>query len=203
MVWLEVDMSQEEDKSESSEFKALKPFWNCTVCTFENKSESFKCKMCHVRRGSSSRQSSINPLLATQQYRATSHQKKHHLSKQKDSQIKNKKLNTKVSRGGGKRSRASQAAKISNIDRKSGRSLAITVNNVTVTFTEYKLKPKKSGTASGKKSKKSALDFLPQCLVPSEIDSSSKSSFTSQSESLQSYTDGVSNDKTESNGVDQ
>lgn len=195
-------MSQEEDKSESSEFKTLKPYWNCTVCTFENKSESFKCKMCHVRRGSSSRQSSINPLLATQQYRPTSHQnqKKHHLSKQKDPLNKNKKQSIKIGRGG-KRSRASHAAKISNIDRKSGRSLAITVNNVTVTFTEYKLKPKK--TNPGKKSKKNVLDFLPQCLVASEIDSSSKSSFTSQSESLQSYTDGVSNDKIESNGIDQ
>lgn len=195
-------MSQEEDKSENSEFKTLKPYWNCPLCTFENKAESFKCKMCHVRRGSSSRQSSINPVLATQQYRPTSHQnhKKHHLSKQKDPSSKNKnKQNVKVGRLG-KRSKQAHTAKISNIDRKSGRSLAITVNNVTVTFTEYKLKPKKTNNVN-KKSKSSV--FLPQCLVPSEIDSSSKSSFTSQSESLQSYTDVVSNDKIESNGIDQ
>jgi len=193
-------MSQEEDKSENSEFKTLKPYWNCPLCTFENKAESFKCKMCHVRRGSSSRQSSINPLLATQQYRPTSHQnqKKHHLAKQKDPLNKNKKQNIKVGRLG-KRSKQAHTAKISNIDRKSGRSLAITVNNVTVTFTEYKLKPKK--TSMNKKNKSTV--FLPQCLVASEIDSSSKSSFTSQSESLQSYTDIVSNDKTESNGIDQ
>jgi YY1-associated factor 2 len=192
-------MSQEEDKSENSEFKTLKPYWNCPLCTFENKAESFKCKMCHVRRGSSSRQSSINPLLATQQYRPTSHQnqKKHHLAKQKEPSNKNKKQNIKVGRLG-KRNKQAHTAKISNIDRKSGRSLAITVNNVTVTFTEYKLKPKKTNV--NKKTKSSV--FLPQCLVPSEIDSSSKSSFTSQSESLQSYTD-ITNEKIESNGVDQ
>ncbi|KAG8271134.1 YY1-associated factor 2-like [Homalodisca vitripennis] len=194
-------MSQEEDKSESSDFKPLKPYWNCTVCTFENKSESFKCKMCHVRRGSSSRQSSINPLLATQQYRPAAHlnQKKHHLVKQREPGGKGKRQGVKMGRAG--KRRQAHAAKISNIDRKSGRSLAITVNNVTVTFTEYKLKPKK--TNPNKKNKKNALDFLPQCLVASEIDSSSKSSFTSQSESLQSYTDGISNDKMESNGIDQ
>jgi len=195
-------MSQEEEKPENSEFKTLKPYWNCTVCTFENKAESFKCKMCHVRRGSSSRQSSINPLLATQQYRPTSHQnhKKHHMTKQRDISNKNKKQKLKVGRIG--KRRQARAAKISNIDRKSGRSLAITVNNVTVTFTEYNLKPNKVSTTKNK-TKKNVMDFIPQCLVASEIDSSSKSSFTSQSESLQSYTDIVSNDRLESNGIDQ
>lgn len=190
-------MSQE-DKSESSDSKTMKPIWNCTFCTFENKAELFKCKMCHMRRGSSSRQSSINPVLATQQYRPANQKK--HVAKQKDLNHKMKKLNTKVGRGG-KRGKQAHAAKISNIDRKSGRSLAITVNNVTVTFTEYKLKPKKTSTTPRKKKKSS--DFASSSLVPSEIDSSSKSSFTSQSESLQSFNESVSNDKNDANSIDQ
>lgn len=196
-------MSQEDDKSENGDFKTLKPYWNCSFCTFENKTESFKCKMCHMRRGSSSRQAHcINPLLATQQYRPSGHQnpKKHHLMKPKDLTSKMKIQNVKVGCVG-KRSRQTHAAKISNIDRKSGRSLAITVNNVTVNFTEYNLKAKQ--TTPPTKNKKHSMDLLPQCLVASEIDSSSKSSFTSQSESLLSYTDGASNEKLESNGIDQ
>lgn len=198
-------MSQEEDKSESSDFKTLKPYWNCSFCTFENKTESFKCKMCHMRRGSSSRQACINPVLATQQYRASGLQnpKKHHLMKPKDPTHKMKIKNLKVGCVG-KRGRRTHAAKISNIDRKSGRSLAITVNNVTVNFTEYNLKAKQNTAATKSSSgKKHSMDLVPHSLVASEVDSSSKSSFTSQAESLISYTDGTSNEKMESNGVDQ
>lgn len=41
--------------------------WDCSLCTFRNKAEAFKCLMCDVRRGTSTRKPKINPQLAAQQ----------------------------------------------------------------------------------------------------------------------------------------
>ena len=30
-------------------------FWDCSVCTFRNNAEAFKCSMCDVRKGTSTR----------------------------------------------------------------------------------------------------------------------------------------------------
>lgn len=35
--------------------------WDCSVCTFKNKAEAFKCSMCDVRKGTSTRKPRINP----------------------------------------------------------------------------------------------------------------------------------------------
>uniref|UniRef100_A0A674MIY9 YY1 associated factor 2 n=1 Tax=Takifugu rubripes TaxID=31033 RepID=A0A674MIY9_TAKRU len=32
-------------------------YWDCSVCTFKNSAEAFKCLMCDVRKGTSTRQS--------------------------------------------------------------------------------------------------------------------------------------------------
>ncbi|XP_015781663.1 RING1 and YY1-binding protein [Tetranychus urticae] len=41
--------------------------WDCTVCTFKNPAEAFKCLMCDVRKGTSTRKPRINPELVAQQ----------------------------------------------------------------------------------------------------------------------------------------
>jgi YY1-associated factor 2 len=41
--------------------------WNCSVCTFQNSPEAFKCLMCDVRKGTSTRKPRINPTLVAQQ----------------------------------------------------------------------------------------------------------------------------------------
>merc|ERR1712156_347661 len=36
-------------------------FWDCSVCTYKNNPEAFKCIMCNVRKGTSTRKSRVNP----------------------------------------------------------------------------------------------------------------------------------------------
>ena len=43
-------------------------YWDCSVCTFRNNAEAFKCSMCDVRKGTSTRKPRLNPdLVAAQQ----------------------------------------------------------------------------------------------------------------------------------------
>ena len=41
--------------------------WDCSVCTFKNSAEAFKCLMCDVRKGTSTRKPRINPQVVAQQ----------------------------------------------------------------------------------------------------------------------------------------
>ncbi|EAW57840.1 YY1 associated factor 2 [Homo sapiens] len=34
-------------------------YWDCSVCTFRNSAEAFKCMMCDVRKGTSTRTSKL------------------------------------------------------------------------------------------------------------------------------------------------
>ncbi|TTE51852.1 RING1 and YY1-binding protein A [Bagarius yarrelli] len=42
-------------------------FWDCSVCTFRNSAEAFKCSMCDVRKGTSTRKPRLNSQLVAQQ----------------------------------------------------------------------------------------------------------------------------------------
>ncbi|KAJ9599739.1 hypothetical protein L9F63_026412, partial [Diploptera punctata] len=42
--------------------------WDCSVCTYRNTEEAFKCLMCDVRKGTSTRKPRISPQIAAQQY---------------------------------------------------------------------------------------------------------------------------------------
>ncbi|XP_078270624.1 RING1 and YY1-binding protein B isoform X3 [Rhinoraja longicauda] len=42
-------------------------FWDCSVCTFKNSAEAFKCSICDVRKGTSTRKPRINSQLVAQQ----------------------------------------------------------------------------------------------------------------------------------------
>merc|ERR1712168_920893 len=41
--------------------------WDCSVCTFSNSQEAFKCEMCDVRKGTSTRKPRLNPELVAKQ----------------------------------------------------------------------------------------------------------------------------------------
>ena len=41
--------------------------WDCSVCTFTNSPEAFKCNMCDVRKGTSTRKPKLNQLIVAQQ----------------------------------------------------------------------------------------------------------------------------------------
>ncbi|KAH0507446.1 RING1 and YY1-binding protein [Microtus ochrogaster] len=42
-------------------------FWDCSVCTFRNSAGAFKCSICDVRKGTSTRKPRINSQLVAQQ----------------------------------------------------------------------------------------------------------------------------------------
>ncbi|VVC86894.1 unnamed protein product, partial [Leptidea sinapis] len=46
-------------------------YWDCSVCTYRNNAEAFKCSMCDVRKGTSTRKPRINPALAAAQAAGT------------------------------------------------------------------------------------------------------------------------------------
>ncbi|KAI1890970.1 hypothetical protein AGOR_G00159060 [Albula goreensis] len=59
-------------KSPSRPKRQAKPtaddgFWDCSVCTFRNSAEAFKCNICDVRKGTSTRKPRINSQLVAQQ----------------------------------------------------------------------------------------------------------------------------------------
>ncbi|RWS26892.1 hypothetical protein B4U80_00058 [Leptotrombidium deliense] len=54
-------------KNSGSEMKDEENTWECSVCTFRNSGEAFKCLMCDVRKGTSTRKPRINPQLVAQQ----------------------------------------------------------------------------------------------------------------------------------------
>ncbi|KAG7478061.1 hypothetical protein MATL_G00076390 [Megalops atlanticus] len=59
-------------KSPSRPKRQAKPtaddgFWDCSVCTFRNSAEAFKCSICDVRKGTSTRKPRINSQLVAQQ----------------------------------------------------------------------------------------------------------------------------------------
>jgi len=53
------DFSDDDDVGGSS--KSSGNTWECSVCTYHNSAEAFKCLMCEVRRGTSTRKPRFNP----------------------------------------------------------------------------------------------------------------------------------------------
>lgn len=105
--------------------------WDCSVCTFRNSAEAFKCLMCDVRKGTSTRKPRpVSQLVAqvNQQFAPPTHLKKKDRS-DKDSSVKRK--NFKKMR-----------PKLKNIDRSSAQHLEVTVGDLTVIITDFKEKVK-------------------------------------------------------------
>ncbi|XP_053679022.1 YY1-associated factor 2 [Anopheles nili] len=112
-------------------------FWDCSVCTFRNTAEAFKCLMCDVRKGTSTRKPRLNSALAAQQAATQAFPGASGCGQA----VPNVKSpgNAKSLRIKNKRSK--HPARLKNIDRSSGQTREVTVNSVTVVITEYKPKP--------------------------------------------------------------
>lgn len=41
--------------------------WDCTVCTFKNSPEAFRCEMCGTGKGTSTRKPRLNPQIVEEQ----------------------------------------------------------------------------------------------------------------------------------------
>ncbi|XP_014473138.1 PREDICTED: YY1-associated factor 2 [Dinoponera quadriceps] len=126
-------------------------FWDCSVCTYRNTAEAFKCLMCDVRKGTSTRKPRINPQLvaqqvAQQQYVPLLKPGKKEGSSGGSTTSSGKEKERKLDKP---RRKNRHPPRLKNIDRSTAQSNEVTVNNVTVVITEYKPKVKKGSDQSG------------------------------------------------------
>ncbi|XP_068624227.1 YY1-associated factor 2 [Battus philenor] len=111
--------------------KALEEnYWDCSVCTYRNNAEAFKCSMCDVRKGTSTRKPRINPALVAAQAAGTAPTSSQKRPRSANSLKKKRR----------------HPPRLSNVDRSSAQTREVTVSGVTVVITEYK--PKKSVSSS-------------------------------------------------------
>ncbi|XP_029378602.1 YY1-associated factor 2-like isoform X1 [Echeneis naucrates] len=134
-------------------------YWDCSVCTFRNSAEAFKCMMCDVRKGTSTRKPRpVSQLVAqqvNQQFAPPTHPKKEKKEKsEKDRSDKEPTLKKKSH----KKMRyfsilflffpPSSRPRLKNIDRSSAQHLEVTVGDLTVIITDFKEKAKPTSTST-------------------------------------------------------
>ncbi|KTF80153.1 hypothetical protein cypCar_00019915 [Cyprinus carpio] len=112
-------------------------YWDCSVCTFKNSAEAFKCMMCDVRKGTSTRK----PRPVTQQFASPTQPKKE--KKEKTEKDKNERELTLK-----KNSHKKMRPRLKNVDRSSAQHLEVTVGDLTVIITDFKEKTKPSSSSS-------------------------------------------------------
>ncbi|XP_024137710.1 YY1-associated factor 2 [Oryzias melastigma] len=119
-------------------------FWDCSVCTFKNSAEAFKCMMCDVRKGTSTRKPRpVSQLVAqqvNQQFASPTHPKKEKKDKSEDKSDKDPTMK--------KKSYKKTRPRLKNVDRSSAQHLEVTVGDLTVIITDFKEKPKPTSTSA-------------------------------------------------------
>ncbi|XP_059582001.1 YY1-associated factor 2 isoform X1 [Alligator mississippiensis] len=133
-------------------------YWDCSVCTFRNSAEAFKCMMCDVRKGTSTRTRSVarsqvvlwrkprpvSQLVAqqvTQQFVPPTQSKK----EKKDKVEKEKSEKETASK---KNCHKKTRPRLKNVDRSSAQHLEVTVGDLTVIITDFKEKTKSPPASS-------------------------------------------------------
>lgn len=120
-------------------------YWDCSVCTFRNSAEAFKCMMCDVRKGTSTRKPRpVSQLVAqqvTQQFVPPTQSKK----EKKDRVEKDKSEKEAASK---KNCHKKTRPRLKNVDRSSAQHLEVTVGDLTVIITDFKEKAKSAPASS-------------------------------------------------------
>uniref|UniRef100_A0A0K8TLM6 Putative ring1 interactor rybp n=1 Tax=Tabanus bromius TaxID=304241 RepID=A0A0K8TLM6_TABBR len=109
-------------------------FWDCSVCTYRNTAEAFKCLMCDVRKGTSTRKPRLNSALVAQQ--AATLPGASGVPNGTNSKSSSSKMSSRH-----KNKHKKYPARLKNVDRSTAQTREVTVNSVTVVITEYKPKP--------------------------------------------------------------
>uniref|UniRef100_A0A3B3BZZ7 YY1 associated factor 2 n=1 Tax=Oryzias melastigma TaxID=30732 RepID=A0A3B3BZZ7_ORYME len=159
--------------------RQLKPssdegFWDCSVCTYKNTAEAFKCMMCDVRKGTSTRKFKIStekdesfpfkprPVSqlvsqqqVTQQFVLPSQPKK-----EKKERVEKEKSDKEPALK--KNSHKKMRPRLKNIDRSSAQHLEVTVGDLTVIITDFKEKAKPSATSATSSGSASSADHHSQ-----------------------------------------
>lgn len=126
------------DKKDSPASKRLKrapkapddTSWDCSVCTYKNTAEAFKCLMCDVRKGTSTRKPRLNQDIQQVQTYTPPLAKSKHRSEKKDG---------KSLRG---------PSRLYDTARNTTTQQEVTINNVTVVITEFRARTPATATAS-------------------------------------------------------
>eukprot|EP00794_Sanderia_malayensis_P006205 gene6205-6920_t len=155
---------EEENRSATTSYGSLRPkkplksmdendgaSWDCSVCTFKNNAEAFKCSMCDTRKGTSTRKPKVNSQLVAQQ---TAQQLLPTPPKVQ------KTMNLKRNHSCSKRSGFNRP-RLKNFDENSEQQMEVTVGNVTVIITDYKLLPVKEEKSPPCSPNTSTKDELP------------------------------------------
>ncbi|XP_071961115.1 YY1-associated factor 2-like isoform X2 [Antedon mediterranea] len=119
--------------------------WDCSVCTYKNTPEAFKCEMCDVRKGTSTRKPRLNPQLVAQQ------QAQQALAQPPPPVKQNSK----------KEHKRKYRPRLKNVDRNSAITTEVTVNDIPIVITEYKEKvhPRSSTTTECSSSSQGSIDI--------------------------------------------
>ncbi|XP_072340490.1 YY1-associated factor 2 isoform X8 [Scyliorhinus torazame] len=148
-------------------------YWDCSVCTFKNSAEAFKCSMCDVRKGTSTRPSQGKPPVSittskshpgrptrsnpsSMKPRPVSQLVAQQVSQQfasptqpkkekKDKGEKEKNEKETVSK---KNSHKKTRPRLKNVDRSSAQHLEVTVGDLTVIITDFKEKARSAPAAT-------------------------------------------------------
>ncbi|KAF3705052.1 YY1-associated factor 2 [Channa argus] len=135
-------------------------FWDCSVCTYKNTAEAFKCMMCDVRKGTSTRKPRpvsqlVSQQQVTQQFVSPSQPKK-----EKKERVEREKSDREPALK--KNSNKKMRPRLKNIDRSSAQHLEVTVGDLTVIITDFKEKAKPSSTSATSSSAALSADHLSQ-----------------------------------------
>ncbi|XP_069484094.1 YY1-associated factor 2 isoform X2 [Ambystoma mexicanum] len=139
-------------------------YWDCSVCTFRNGAEAFKCMMCDVRKGTSTRKPRpVAQLVAqqvTQQFVPPTQVKKEKKEKEKEKDKVEKVDKEKVEKEKVEKEKSEQdipintnshnksRPRLKNVDRSSAQHLEVTVGDLTVIITDFKEKTKSTPASS-------------------------------------------------------
>lgn len=127
--------------------------WDCSVCTFTNSPEAFKCLMCDVRKGTSTRKPKLNQHIVAQQEATRLVGQMPHsptsLSPPKEDRAEIKVKTTPEPKS---------KAKLKDFDRSNPVPYDVTVNDVTFTFIEYRQKDLIENEKRGKYKRKHDID---------------------------------------------
>ncbi|XP_061679631.1 YY1-associated factor 2-like [Syngnathoides biaculeatus] len=117
-------------------------YWDCSVCTFKNTAEAFKCTMCDVRKGTSTRKPRPVSQLVVQQVNQQFAPPATLLKKEKKekSEKSDKELTLR------KKSLKRMRPRLKNVDRSSAQHLEVTVGDLTVIITDFKERAKPTST---------------------------------------------------------
>jgi len=135
---LEEGGSEEEGRPSRTPVDPTQPHWECSVCTYKNTEEEFKCAICESRKGTSTRKPRANSQTAVVQIQALAAE----AAKQVTSSAQKHKRRLirqqqRSQNGGAGVSRYSRAGRLRNVDRAKATKLHVTVNDVTVVITDY------------------------------------------------------------------